>query len=948
MVRFARLFRQRKYSLIFIVCLSLVMSFSSGVMHVAGATSPAACAVTPSLLGGQGFSVSGQGFSVSGQGFSVSGQGFSVSGQGFSVSGQGLDPLVVAAEIKNNPVTPGKWVKDRLDFFMQRLGFNTDSTAILIVDEFTSTTSGVEAHGITVKKVVDDSIAAIKAAVPSLKIDSFAVDISDANTKYNADVIRDNIVAKVNSLQGTYHHFVLNMSFGLISCSDPGTTTTPAFNFNDALQVIAANNQTTPSLAITPILECVAKVSSDDHYSVKSRVSNNRHDDSPSYVAYFGYKNENGKLVSISIGADNKFSPSPDNQSQPDKFEPGQQHFVFAVKFNGSNLTWSLKGPDGQTRLVTVSKYSTPCATPPATPTQSITPVVECVANTASGVYEARFGYNNPNGLGKNIPVGYKNTFTPTPADRGQVTTFIPGSHPSVFRVSFNGSDLKWTLNGITVTANSSTKACPEQQGFGVSQYLTQNLGVPQNQVDDYWNHLAGSVTTDEFQSLRLLLRDYLLASKTGNITVVPVASSGNLRPWLGAPALAPASWKETIAVGATLDDSTNRWSFSQDANVMAPGVGYPLGNNRFAAGTSFAAPAFSVLAGMCSTVPNALKFDGTNPPLILSGGVKVFSNTVIGTADLGPLACKPNNKPIITPIVDRSDKEGTVVSFQVIATDPDNDALTFSATNLPAGVTISSSGLISGTIAANSAGTYAVTVTAKDNVTPQGSASTSFTWVVTPGQVTVRIDIRPHSPSNRINLTSRGFVAVAVFGSATFDATAIDPSTVTLAGAPAVKLFNKFYTLTFDVDHDGKIDRILWFKANQLQLTPTSTQAVLLGQTYYGGSFRGVDKVKIVPPSAPRLVSPSSGKIVSDVSVNLKWSDNEDWEEGDNTCYSVQISTSAGFTTLVQGAIVVDHESMTTTALSNGTYYWRVAFSDCSSGTVSPWSDVWNFTVQH
>src|SRR4051794_26971007 len=129
MFSFLRLLSQRKYSLIFIVCLSLLaLSVSSGVIQAEAATSPSACAVTPSLLGGQGFSVSGQGFSVSGQGFSVSGQGFSVSGQGFSVSGQGvnLNPLDVAKEIRDNPVPPGKWVNDRLDFFVKRLGFATD------------------------------------------------------------------------------------------------------------------------------------------------------------------------------------------------------------------------------------------------------------------------------------------------------------------------------------------------------------------------------------------------------------------------------------------------------------------------------------------------------------------------------------------------------------------------------------------------------------------------------------------------------------------------------------------------------------------------------------------------------------------------------------------------------------------------------------------------------
>ncbi len=413
----------------------------------------------------------------------------------------------------------------------------------------------------------------------------------------------------------------------------------------------------------------------------------------------------------------------------------------------------------------------------------------------------------------------------------------------------------------------------------------------------------------------------------------------------MGDAPLAPASWKETIAVGATLDDGDNLWSFSQDANAVAPGVGYPLGNNRFAAGTSFAAPAFSVLVGMCSTVPNALKFNGSNPPLDISNSK--FSNASIGTSSLAPLTCKPNRNPTIDPISDRSDKEGTVVTIQAVATDPDNDQLIFSAVGLPPGVSISSQGLISGTIAANSAGTYPVTVTVTDNGTPQGSASTTFNSVVTVGQLTVKIDIRPHSPKNRINLNSHGLVAVAIFGSSTFDPTIIDPSTVTLAGAPAVKLLGKFYTLTFDINHDGKIDRILWFRANKLQLTSTSTEAVLLGKTFYGAAFRGVDKVKIVPPSAPHLLSPASGSTVNDSLVKLKWSDDQDWEVGDNECYAVQISRSAGFSSIVQGAIVVDSESLTTIPLGSGTYFWRVAFSDCSVTTVSPWSDVRSFKVQ-
>ena len=68
----------------------------------------------------------------------------------------------------------------------------------------------------------------------------------------------------------------------------------------------------------------------------------------------------------------------------------------------------------------------------------------------------------------------------------------------------------------------------------------------------------------------------------------------------------------------------------------------------------------------------------------------------------------------------------GTAVSKQVSATDSGGAALTYSATGLPAGLSISSSGLISGT--PTTAGTSNVTVTATDSTGATGSATFSYT----------------------------------------------------------------------------------------------------------------------------------------------------------------------------------------------------------------------------
>ena len=72
----------------------------------------------------------------------------------------------------------------------------------------------------------------------------------------------------------------------------------------------------------------------------------------------------------------------------------------------------------------------------------------------------------------------------------------------------------------------------------------------------------------------------------------------------------------------------------------------------------------------------------------------------------------------------------GTATSLQISATDSGGAALTYSATGLPTGLSINAtSGLISGTPSA--AGTFGVTVTARDSTNASGSVS--FTWTISP-----------------------------------------------------------------------------------------------------------------------------------------------------------------------------------------------------------------------
>ena len=85
-------------------------------------------------------------------------------------------------------------------------------------------------------------------------------------------------------------------------------------------------------------------------------------------------------------------------------------------------------------------------------------------------------------------------------------------------------------------------------------------------------------------------------------------------------------------------------------------------------------------------------------------------------------------NTVTVTNPGSQSTVTGSTASLQISATDSASATLTYSASGLPTGLSISSStGLISGT--ASTAGTYAVTVTATDSTGAFGSAS--FTWTV-------------------------------------------------------------------------------------------------------------------------------------------------------------------------------------------------------------------------
>ena len=191
-------------------------------------------------------------------------------------------------------------------------------------------------------------------------------------------------------------------------------------------------------------------------------------------------------------------------------------------------------------------------------------------------------------------------------------------------------------------------------------------------------------------------------------------------------------------------------------------------------------------LSYAASGLPAGLSINSTTG--VISGTAKTAgtsSVTVTGTDSTGPSGSATftwnvgttSNTVTVTNPGSQAGTVGTAASLQIAATDSaSGQTLTYSATGLPAGLSISSAtGLISGT--PTTAGSSSVTVTAKDTTGASGSAS--FTWTINP------------KATNTVTVTNPGSQAGTVGTAASLQIAATDSAsgqtlTYSATGLPA------------------------------------------------------------------------------------------------------------------------------------------------------------------
>jgi hypothetical protein len=97
-----------------------------------------------------------------------------------------------------------------------------------------------------------------------------------------------------------------------------------------------------------------------------------------------------------------------------------------------------------------------------ATPTKSILPFMNCYWDNGNGTYTVSIGYKNSNSTSQTVALGATNKFTYGNANRGQPTTFLPGTRDNVFVMTASAADvnndLNWSLTGNVVSIQTPVK----------------------------------------------------------------------------------------------------------------------------------------------------------------------------------------------------------------------------------------------------------------------------------------------------------------------------------------------------------------------------------------------------------------------------------------------------------------------------------------------------------
>jgi|GEM_PF-1978803 len=108
---------------------------------------------------------------------------------------------------------------------------------------------------------------------------------------------------------------------------------------------------------------------------------------------------------------------------------------------------------------------------------------------------------------------------------------------------------------------------------------------------------------------------------------------------------------------------------------------------------------------------------------------------------------------------------------------------------------------------------------------------------------INVEIDIKPGTFPNSVNPRSNGVIPVAILSTPAFDATSVDPATISFGTAQALAV----QSAQEDVDNDGDVDLVLHFNTQDTGIKCGDTLAKLTGETFGSDLIIGTDSLNTV-----------------------------------------------------------------------------------------------------
>ena len=139
-----------------------------------------------------------------------------------------------------------------------------------------------------------------------------------------------------------------------------------------------------------------------------------------------------------------------------------------------------------------------------------------------------------------------------------------------------------------------------------------------------------------------------------------------------------------------------------------------------------------------CAAAGSLANRDQRGAPRPIDGDGDGNASCDVGAFESDAASPQPNQPPVVTNPGNQTGVVGAIVNLPISASDPNGNTLSYSATGLPAGLSINAAtGVVTGTL--STAGTSNVTGTVSDG--QGGTAFTGFIWTVT---MTAEIDPPP------------------------------------------------------------------------------------------------------------------------------------------------------------------------------------------------------------